>query len=229
MYVCLHRYDYQTHFSTNPSLYIHIYLSIPHPNPVHISYFKWTCSQTVLVHSIGGIGILCAYSTKTTKQPAYMISCNSSYSVMCGYMAIHILFHPFANWTHENSSPQWGSNSRPLVYKTSALATELWRRICSMRCWTVSCLRTIWFVRSIPWIDAVPTPRVYRMQNVSNLQVRSYANSKFLPGTWSLGRILFSTHIVVNLYIDNQPGSPCQTWAPSEDRTHDPWFTRPVL
>ena len=25
-------------------------------------------------------------------------------------------------------SPQWGSNSRPLVYKTSALTTELWRR-----------------------------------------------------------------------------------------------------
>ena len=24
-------------------------------------------------------------------------------------------------------SPQWGSNSRPLVYKTSALTTELWR------------------------------------------------------------------------------------------------------
>ena len=78
-------------------VYIYIYLSIPHPNPVHVSYFKLTCSQTVLVHSIGGIGILCAYSTKTTKQPAYMISCNSGYGVMCGYVAIHILFHPFAN------------------------------------------------------------------------------------------------------------------------------------
>ena len=29
----------------------------------------------------------------------------------------------------ENVSPQWGSNSRPLVYKTSALATELWRQM----------------------------------------------------------------------------------------------------
>ena len=33
----------------------------------------------------------------------------------------------------ENLSPQWGSNSRPLVYKTSALATELWRQVCTVR------------------------------------------------------------------------------------------------
>ena len=30
---------------------------------------------------------------------------------------------------YKNASPQWGLNSRPLVYKTSALATELWRLI----------------------------------------------------------------------------------------------------
>ena len=30
-------------------------------------------------------------------------------------------------WSSSNHSPQWGSNSRPLVYKTSALTTELWR------------------------------------------------------------------------------------------------------
>ena len=27
----------------------------------------------------------------------------------------------------KRTSPQWGSNSRPLVYETSALSTELWR------------------------------------------------------------------------------------------------------
>ena len=30
---------------------------------------------------------------------------------------------------NEDPSPQGGSNSRPLVYKTSALATELWRHV----------------------------------------------------------------------------------------------------
>ena len=34
-------------------------------------------------------------------------------------------------------SPQGGSNSRPLVYKTSALATELWRHM-SLRTWCIS-------------------------------------------------------------------------------------------
>ena len=32
-------------------------------------------------------------------------------------------------WKKILFSPQWGSNSRPLVYKTSALTTELWRQM----------------------------------------------------------------------------------------------------
>ena len=35
--------------------------------------------------------------------------------------------------TRKTFSPQWGSNSRPLVYKTSALTTELWRHICCIK------------------------------------------------------------------------------------------------
>ena len=43
-------------------------------------------------------------------------------------------FQPFSMCNYfENVSPQWGLNSRPLVYKTSALATELWRQLAYWR------------------------------------------------------------------------------------------------
>ena len=60
-----------------------------------------------------------------TKQPAVLVLFVIHNQL--GYYFRSEIFH------HKSSSPQWGSNSRPLVYKTSALATELWRQICFRR------------------------------------------------------------------------------------------------
>ena len=127
-------------------------------------------------------------------------------------------------------SPQWGSNSRPLVYKTSALATELWRQI-----W----LRRV----GIPYIYMVyKFYKVYKFQNCCHNEMITLGYPHWYVHTgctdcyptqgvhnWRsvLQWLDITWYRLEYWYMHNL--NHIKSRAPSEDRTHDPWFTRPVL
>ena len=104
--------------------------------------------------------------------------------------------------------PQWGSNSRPLVYKTSALATELWSQSHLWITWLP--MSTVWTSSIVCSWQSVVCQIVTRWQHVQGTNVFYH---------WH--RYLFCSPILYHIHF---PLSRCHSMP-----TRYGWFPESIL